>query len=180
MKKFLSSADGRREALEAEDRVATPAAAPVVKKNKGGRPKGSGTKLTVEVGRAIVAAIAAGNFPSVAARLAGVSIGTLERWLERGDKGEQPYADFAQALRKAEDEDHAAMVAIWKKAAPEDWRAAKEYLAKRYPEQWSDHAARLAVLGPEGDGGDNIGVGLHITLDLRDRPEWYAKAAVTP
>jgi hypothetical protein len=82
-------------------------------------------------------------------------------------------------LRKAEDEDHAAMVAIWKKAAPEDWRAAKEYLAKRYPEQWSDHAARLAVLGPEGDGGDNIGVGLHITLDLRDRPEWYAKAEVT-
>ena len=128
----------------------------------------------MEVGRTIVGAIAAGNFPSVACRLAGVNLLTLERWLERGDKGEQPYADFAQALRKAEDEDHAAMVAIWKNAAPEDWRAAKEYLAKRYPEQWSDHAARLAVLGPEDYGGVVVGVGLNIVLMLggeEDLPE---------
>jgi hypothetical protein len=54
-------------------------------------------KLT-EVGRAIVGAVAAGNFPAVAARLSGISPGTLSKWLERGEESEQPYRDFAEGI----------------------------------------------------------------------------------
>ncbi|MGA8641337.1 hypothetical protein [Candidatus Binatus sp.] len=134
------------------------------------RKTGRTPKLTVGVGRIIIAAIAAGNFPSVAAGLGGVGVETLEKWLERGDTGVQPYADFADAYRKAELEDESAHVAIWRTAAPGDWRAAKEYLGKRYPERWSDHAGRLAVLGPGDYGSDQrggISIILHLGPDLR-------------
>ncbi len=178
MKTFLSSADGRRGPLEEEEKV-TPhteqANVPAVKKTT---PKKSrGPKLTPALGRAIVAAIAAGNFPGVAARLAGVGTVTVANWLKLGDQGKRPYADFAEAYRRAEDTNESQMIEIWKKAAPDDWRSVKEYLAKRHPERWSDHAARLAVLGPEGNaygrGADNCG--LHITLNLGDNEEDFSQ-----
>jgi len=104
-------------------------------------------ELTVEIGRTIVAAITAGNFPSIAARSAGVSPGTLTKWLERGDKGEQPFADFAAAFRRAEVQVESDLVEIWRKAAPEDWRAAQSFLAKRHPERWTDRAPESISLG---------------------------------
>src|SRR5208337_4285053 len=58
------------------------------------------------------------------------------------------------------------------KAAPQEWRAAKELLAKRYPERWSDHAARVAVLGPE-DHGSAV-TAFAITIHLGEPPGgWY-------
>jgi hypothetical protein len=163
MKTSLSSADGRREPLEEDEKVTvTPRA------ETASAPAEKIPELTVQVGRAIVAAIAAGNFPRVAARLAGVSMATLEKWLERGDKGEKDYADFAEAYRRADADNQSEVVASWKKAALEDPRAAGQYLARRYPESWSDHAARRAVEGPEGNAYGNSGdaTGLHITLLL--------------
>jgi len=134
------------------------------------RKTGRTPELTVEVGRAIVGAIAAGNFPAVACGLAEVSIVTLERWLKRGDRGKQPYADFAKAYRQAELEGESAMVEIWKNAAPGDWRGAKEFLAKRHPERWSDHAARVAVLGREGTRFA-IG-GFQVIIHAFDEKKW--------
>jgi len=131
---------------------------------RSGRRRERGTQLTVEVSRAIVASIAAGNFPSVACRLAQISDGTLDRWLKRGGKDEQPYANFPAAYHRAELESESKLVEIWKNAAPEDWRAAKEFLARRYPERWSDHAARVAVLGDEGRMAD-FGFVINIHLD---------------
>src|SRR5260221_14399383 len=52
---------------------------------------GRGTKLMVAASVPIVAMVAAGNFPSVAVRLASVSPNTLAKWLERGDQGERPF-----------------------------------------------------------------------------------------
>jgi hypothetical protein len=176
VKKFLSSADGRKEALEPDEKLATRAtpASATVKQSK--RKTGRAPKLTVGVGRIIIVAIASGNFPSVAAGLGGVSVDTLDKWLKRGDTGVQPYADFADAYRKAELEDESAHVATWRTAAPGDWRAAKEYLAKRYPERWSEHAGRLAVLGPESyDGSERRGISIILHLgDLPQRQEIQA------
>ncbi len=47
-------------------------------------------ELNPTIGRSIVAAIADGNFPGTAARLAGVSLGTLQAWLARGEKANSP------------------------------------------------------------------------------------------
>ena len=106
MKNFLSSADGRKEPLERDERLTSRRVEPVgtPKRKKSKRRTGRTPKLTVGVGRTIVAAIEAGNFPSVAAQLAGTDLVTLENWLKRGDRGDQLYADFAEAFRRAEAE----------------------------------------------------------------------------
>ena len=179
MKKVLSSADGRHEPLEAEEKFpsrAQAAAVPVVKKNKGGRPKGSGIKLTPETQRTILGAVRAGNFLTVASNLAGIDPDTLAGWIKKGEKGVEPYASFVKEFRRAEIEGEVTLVALWKRAAPEDWRAAKELLAKRYPERWSDHAARLAVLGPEGDG--QAGVEFRIEIHLGGPPGGWSPQPV--
>jgi hypothetical protein len=170
VKKSVCSTDGRHEPLEAEKKFpsrAQAATVPVVKKNKGGRPKGSGIKLTPETQRTILGAVRAGNFRTVACNLAGIDPDTLAGWIKKGEKGVEPYASFVKEFRQAELECEVVLVATWKKAAPQDWRAAKELLAKRYPERWSDHAARLAVLGPDGYGEVGFqGSGLQIILHL--------------
>jgi len=177
VKKFLRSVEGRHEPLEAEEKFpsrAQAATAPAVKKNKGGRPKGSGLKLTPETQRTILGAVRAGSFLTVACTLAGIDPDTMARWIKKGEKGIEPYAAFVKEFRRAEIEGEVTLVALWKKAAPEDWRAAKELLAKRYPERWSDHAARLAVLGPEGNG--QAGVEFRIEINLGEPPSgWVPK-----
>lgn len=45
---------------------------------------------------------------------------------------------FVQALTRAENENHAQLVAAWKGQARTDWRAAKELLARRHPNEWAD------------------------------------------
>jgi len=120
----------------------------------------------VEVGRAIVAAVTAGNFPSVACRQVGVSYSTLEKWLARAERGEQPYKDFAVAYERAELECESNLVEIWKSAAPDDWRAAKEFLAKRHPERWSNSAERAAVFGTDESGDGHLGSAFQINIHL--------------
>jgi hypothetical protein len=109
-------------------------------------------ELSTTIGRTIVAAIEHGNFPGTAARLAGVSLGTLQAWLARGEAGEQPYADFAEAYRQAEAECEAGAVRNLKGAGDDDWRATAQFLGRRFPERWSDHAGRLAVFGADEPG----------------------------
>src|SRR5260221_873757 len=98
------------------------------RKHPGGRPRGSGIKLTLEVANRICASISAGNFMTVACRLAGIDIDTLERWLKQGRDGREPYAAFAKKFDAAELECEASLVETWKGAAPQDWRASKEFL----------------------------------------------------
>jgi hypothetical protein len=125
-------------------------------------------ELTLEIGRIIVTAIAAGNFPSIARQLANVSADTLDKWLKRGARGEQPYADFAEAYRGAEIKVEATLVEVWKDAAPGDWRAAKEFLARRYPQRWSDQADQAANL----DGAGRLAAaGFVINIHLGNRGE---------
>jgi hypothetical protein len=128
-------------------------------------PAESRVELTVERGREIVAAIASGNFPYIAAKAGGVTLTTLNRWLERGERGEEPYAKFLVAYREAEFSVESAAVQRLKDAGVEDWHADERFLAKRFPERWSEHASRLAVLGPDGAGmADLLGIQIHIHL----------------
>jgi hypothetical protein len=122
--------------------------------------KRAAPELTVEIGRTIVAAIAAGNFPSVSARIAGIKPGTLTKWLERGDQGEQPYADFAAAYQRAETQCEAEAVQKWRTA--DDWRAAERFVSKRFRENWGDRADTT------GSGAISSLFNIHIHLDTED------------
>lgn len=95
------------------------------------------TKLTPEVTERIVSAIRVGVPHVTAAAAAGINPSTLRLWLANGAKGKsQRYIDFAAAVRAAEAEAEARMVALVAKAGLSDWKAAAWMLARRYPERY--------------------------------------------
>lgn len=106
-------------------------------------------------------ALAAGNYLSAAAQIAGLSPNTTARWVERGhelavettgqdepDPVDAPkfrrkipnlqraYVDFWAAHTRAVASAEVFLVNQWKKAATDDWRAAAELLRRRHPERW--------------------------------------------
>lgn len=107
------------------------------------------TKLTPETSEAICRAIRAGNYREVAARHAGVGHSTLYSWLEKGEARLEPYADFREALQKAEADAEVHAVAIVRQAMPESWQAAMTYLERKFPDRWG-RRERLALTGPSG------------------------------
>jgi hypothetical protein len=62
-----------------------------------GRP----TEFTPALGRRICARVAKVGFEAVAAELVGIHRHTLRNWRERGEKGEEPFAEFAAELAAA-------------------------------------------------------------------------------
>lgn len=99
-----------------------------------GRP----TKLTPQVQARIVQAIVGGNDITVAAAYAGISKTTFYAWLERGRKAKTgPFADFVDAIEKAQADAEARNVALIAKAAQDGtWTAAAWWLERKYPERW--------------------------------------------
>ena len=65
-------------------------------------PNGRPLKLTPEIQAKLVDAVGAGAYYEIAAPYAGIHKDTLYEWLKRGATGEQPYADFSDALKAAE------------------------------------------------------------------------------
>ena len=120
------------------------------------------TSLTPDVHARIVNAVRAGAFWREAAAFAGVSHHSLYNWVERGkaelerreagaepDMHEDVFAEFFDALTRAESEAIIEAVAHWKRAAAVDWRAAKEWLARRHHREWGEKS-QLALTGAEG------------------------------
>jgi hypothetical protein len=97
--------------------------------SKGGRP----TKLTPALQDRFVAAIKAGNFRETAARLAGISVATMYRWLAADS---EPFLTFQVAVVQAEAELEAKALKVVTDRIPEDARLALAFLAKRFPERW--------------------------------------------
>lgn len=65
-----------------------------------GRP----SKLTAELSQTILADIAAGLHPEVAAQAAGIVPSTYFDWMQRGKAGEAPYATFRSDVARAKAE----------------------------------------------------------------------------
>jgi hypothetical protein len=113
--------------------------------------RGRPTALTPKVRDVIVMAVAEGCPLGSACAAAGVSATAGYEWLRRGrGQGARPnapvYAQFADALARAEAESEAALVRHWYVAAASDWRAARDLLARRFPERWGKSAAVAALI----------------------------------
>jgi len=95
--------------------------------------------LTPEVKERVVQAIIAGCSRADAARYAGVTDRTLQRWVERGRAGkEAPFAGFVSAVLDAEA--RASVLAngcIAKAIRDGDWKAAAWFLERRFPERYA-------------------------------------------
>ena len=150
-----------------------------------GRP----TKLTPQVQARIVQAIVGGNDITVAAAYAGIGKTTFYEWLERGRKeaarlaassrakpkdSETPFAEFADAIQKAQADAETRNVALIAKAAQEGtWTAAAWWLERKHPDRWGrkeriEHSGHidvtrltddelLAIVAGTGTGGSRIG-----------------------
>lgn len=94
------------------------------------------TKFCDERTERLLSALRAGNTRRAAAAFAGVSDDTLERW-------EQRYADFAEAIKKAEASAEVQHVAIVAQAAQSGvWQASAWWLERRRP---ADYGRRERV-----------------------------------
>lgn len=113
-----------------------------------GRP----TKLTPEVQAVIIEAVEAGNYFETAAMLAGICKATLYNWIESGEAGELPFAEFLDALKSAESKAEAAALAVVR-AAPDRWQANMTFLERRHPSRWGrrdpDHSLKTKLLKAE-------------------------------
>jgi len=113
---------------------------------KTGRP----TKLTKQVKDAILLAVTAGNFLTVAAAYAGIAETTLYKWIERGEAGEQPFKEFAESLKKARANAEVQSVALIRKAANGGtWQAAAWYLERSAHNRWGRQRIELTTPADE-------------------------------
>jgi hypothetical protein len=97
-----------------------------------GRPK-----YSAQVHADIVKNLEAGAFKKHAAEAVGVSINTLTQWLQWGDEGREPYAQFALDVERAIARDAVRNQTIISAAAAGehkgDWKAAAWNLERKFP-----------------------------------------------
>jgi hypothetical protein len=98
---------------------------------------GRKTKLTKELTDEIVKRIRAGNYIKVACQAVGISQTAYFDWINKGEQGIEPYAEFLGAVKKAESEAHVNFVAIIASQAPTQWQAAAWWLERKFPGQWA-------------------------------------------
>ena len=105
----------------------------------------------------ILECVRAGNFPSTAARIAGVGYTTYRYWLGYGQAGvNRLYYDFWQEVRKAEAEAEANRLAEVTAQIPKDWRAGMEILGRRWPERWAKRDVNYTKIKMEGEVNHNV------------------------
>lgn len=97
-----------------------------------GRP----STFTPEKREKILQALRAGNYRCAAAKYAGVEVGCFTEWIHRGNRGEAPYAEFAEDCKKAEGEAEAALVATVRRASVDTWTAAAWMLERKHSARW--------------------------------------------
>lgn len=101
--------------------------------------------LTPELHSAIVESVRGGNYRTTAAAASGIHRSTLYDWLERGERGEEPFASFARDMERAEAESEQELVgkvrgaraAVVGVSGPDLWQAWMTLLERRHPKRWS-------------------------------------------
>lgn len=114
--------------------------------NERGKP-GRPTLLTPEVQEKVCDALRGGNFRSVAARAAGISVRTMMEWLTEGEANPQsPHGNFRAAVMEAEGDAERKMVEVIMRAAENDPKHGEWWLSHRHAARWAEKK-KLAVSG---------------------------------
>lgn len=105
-------------------------------------PSGRNSLLTPALQQQICDSVRAGNWLETAAQAAEIDRDTLFAWKRKGradleaGRTNSIYAQFVNAIARAEAECEAASLARICKAAERDWRAAAWLLERRVPDHW--------------------------------------------
>ena len=98
------------------------------------------TKLTPKLQEEIVRALNVGATHEHACQYAGIHPDTFYVWLKKGEEGRAPYAEFSEAVKKAEGRAVVGWLAQIEEAARTgNWQAAAWKLERRYPKVYSRH-----------------------------------------
>lgn len=96
------------------------------------------TKLNPDSQEEIVRLIRAGNVAELAAEATGIGERTFYDWMARGEKGDELYAEFREAVLLAKAEAEAGLVARIAQAATNgSWQASAWLLERRFGERWA-------------------------------------------
>jgi transposase len=122
------------------------------------RPPGRPSKLSEDAIAQIESLIRAGATVEVAAQAAGVSRGTIYRWLKQGEKARA--GTIARRLRdrveRARAESETVLVArIAQAAGKGSWQAAAWLLERRFPERWMKPTERPLPEAPAAAAADD-------------------------
>lgn len=127
---------------------------------KSKRTRGQPEKIdNPELRETIINFIKAGNYIQTACEAAGIHPSTYCLWRQRAEQAEiegkkDKYSEFFNAIKKAEKEAEAFLVANIKNAAVKKgaWQAAAFLLERKYPAQWGrkdmqkqEHSGTIAV-----------------------------------
>lgn len=112
------------------------------------------TSLTPDVQSAIIAALDVGSYRVTAAQAAGICERTLYSWLERGEKGEEPFAEFLQAVKSSESRAEIDLLMEIRTAQggisgeggtrADIWQSRAWVMERRWPKRWATRV-RTAV-----------------------------------
>lgn len=98
-------------------------------------------KLTPAVRLRLVEGVLKGLGHAQAARLAGISPQTFERWIAKGEEAMSgAERELVLLIQAAEAQLEKELVDVMRTAATEakDWRAAEALLKRRFPDRWGD------------------------------------------
>lgn len=105
------------------------------------------TKLTPELQDQMCNVLRTGVFIDAACHYVGISPATYYNWTDRGRAGEEPFAEFLEAVEKARASATVRALTLVQKAAEDSWQAAAWYLERSHPDQFG---RRTNIAGANG------------------------------
>jgi hypothetical protein len=133
-------------------------------------------KFNAKVHATVVQQLKKGAFLTHAAGAARVSRHAVESWIEAGERGEEPYVQFALDVLAAQAEHAEKLQAIILKAATSthpkrsgDWKAAAWLLARRFPTVWGTREPK--PVAPELPAAPAQPAGVHSPWKLPASPQ---------
>lgn len=97
-----------------------------------GRP----TDCTPEMIKTIAGYIAEGLTNQDACNLACIAEVTFYDWLKRAESGEEPFAEFSKAVKKAQIQFKQTHVKNVGKKSKRNWQASAWLLERKFPDEW--------------------------------------------
>lgn len=130
--------------------------------------RGRPSSFNQERAHRLISAVRGGNYLNASAQFAGISYGTLQRWLHKADDPDAPeeYRIFRDEILKAQADAEVSAVATIRKAGNEgSWQATAWWLERSKPERWSKKDTSTVEMQITGAGGGPVKIvaGMELT-----------------
>src|SRR5215831_3882167 len=119
---------------------------------KRGRPIVLNAALT----KRICALLQKGSTIKSAAILCGIGERTHHEWMERGQKGEQPFVSFFSAVTRAREKHRQNLIDVVREAAHKDAKHAEWLLERQFPHEFAPYDRRPIPVEPEPEKKINV------------------------